>query len=560
MAERRRFWLICLLLLLAALAFRLAVARYLANDLPDDSKVYSQLARNLLEQKVYSHSTEPPYNPTLIRMPGYPFFLAGTYSLFGEENNTAVRIIQACLDTLTCILIALIAFYWEPDGKRKYAGAMAALALAALCPFSTIYTATILAETLTIFLAVAMCLSATLAFRTVSNKRAIQLWFVTGVIAGIAVLFRPDSGLFAAALGITLIGRIIRFRSSEEDVPDERPPVRNRLLRATVLAATFSAAFCLVLLPWTIRNLRVFDQFQPLAPRHPVMPGEFVPRGYLTWVRTWAQDQRYVGPALFKLDQAPIDVDEIPDTAFDSLEEKKQVATLLEKYNYPLGKQFDEVVQEVPREAPGANESGTPNLANRPEDEYELHDQEVLPDEPTGAIKTEQDQLDAGSYVRMTPEIDAGFARIARERISRSPLRYYLSLPFRRAVSLWFDTHSQYYPFEGELMPLSELDRTSKQHIWLPLFAALTWIYTLLGVAGAWLLWRTNEFETRVWAVLVGLIVFSRLAFFASLENPEPRYVVEIFPFLAILGGLGIGRITGLRLRDWYKSKPVRIQ
>ena len=65
----------------------------------------------------------------------------------------------------------------------------------------------------------------------------------------------------------------------------------------------------------------------------------------------------------------------------------------------------------------------------------------------------------------MTPEIDAAFARIARERISRSPLRYYLQLPFRRAISIWFDTHSQYYPFEGELTPFEDLDYEIHQQL-----------------------------------------------------------------------------------------------
>jgi hypothetical protein len=292
------------------------------------------------------------------------------------------------------------------------------------------------------------------------------------------------------------------------------------------------------------------------------MPGEFVPRGYFNWLRTWIQDQRYIGPALLKLDQAPIDVDEIPDTAFDSLEEKKQIAALFEKYSHPPVAPTEQLpTLEFKPDVPEENESPSGNTAARPsEDEFELNEQENLPDEPEQSLNLERDQVEENQEVKMTPEIDAAFARIARERISRSPIRYYLSLPFRRAVSLWFDTHSQYYPFEGELMPLEELDKSSQQHIWLPLFAALTWIYTLLGVTGAWLLWRTKDYETRRWVFLVGLIVFLRLGFFATLENPEPRYVVEIFPFLTILGGVAAGRIAGLRIRDWYKGKGIRVQ
>ncbi|MDQ1707382.1 MAG: hypothetical protein QOJ88_593, partial [Pyrinomonadaceae bacterium] len=148
--------------------------------------------------------------------------------------------------------------------------------------------------------------------------------------------------------------------------------------------------------------------------------------------------------------------------------------------------------------------------------------------------------------VEMTPEIDAGFARIAQERIGRHPFRYYVVLPLKRARSLWFDTHSQYYPFEGDLLPLDDLDFEHHQHYWLPLFAGLTLLFTLLGVAGGWVLWQTGEFVSRQWLLLVVLIVFIRLGFFATLENPEPRYVVEIFPFLAILGGLALTRLGSI--------------
>ena len=165
MLKPQKKWFVFLALLVVAAGFRVAIAHWFPNDAPDDGRIYAQIARNVLEQHVYSHETAPPYDPSYIRLPGYPLFLAAVYSIFGHTNNGAVRIAQALIDTGTCALVALLAFYWQPDEKRKRATAIAALALAAVCPFTTIYAVTILTEVPTNFFVVAMCLAATLAFR-----------------------------------------------------------------------------------------------------------------------------------------------------------------------------------------------------------------------------------------------------------------------------------------------------------------------------------------------------------------------------------------------------------
>ena len=85
----------------------------------------------------------------------------------------------------------------------------------------------------------------------------------------------------------------------------------------------------------------------------------------------------------------------------------------------------------------------------------------------------------------MTPEIYAVFGPIADERIARSPVRFYFFVPAKRAASLWFDSHSLYYPFGGQMSPISDLDYDESQQYWLPAFTLLTWIYTLLAIAGA---------------------------------------------------------------------------
>jgi hypothetical protein len=570
--HRRYLWIVVSILVLGG-AFRIAVAHWLPNDAPGDGVIYAQMARNVLEQHVYSHEAQPPYNPSLVRLPGYPLFLAGVYSIFGHTNNGAVRVVEALIDTATCGLIALLAFYWQPDEQKKRTSAIAALALAAICPFTTIYAATILTEVPTNFLVMAMMLAATLALRkqlttedTEEGKRkrtrqTLQWWIVAGAIGGLAVLFRPDNGLFVAAVGLTLVVvGVSRLWSAPAErsalecadssalskAASSRRTPKGRLaqpvLQMLFCGVLFSIAFAFVLTPWTIRNWRVFHLFQPLSPAHAEMPGEFVPRGYGLWLRTWLDDDSYIAPLLWSLDTDPIDFEEIPPYAFDSAEEKNRVAALIEKYNHPDGappaaESSQEKAPAAPQPSPfAANANPAPSPKKTPANSNANNEEEDTEEDDEESEKEQQ------GPVEMTPEIDAGFAEIARARIARHRFQFYVGLPIKRARTMWFDTHSQYWPFEGTLLPFEDLDYAGHQQIWLPLFAGLTALYTLLGLAGAWFLWGSGKFAARQWVLLVGLAIVLRLILFSSMENPEPRYLVEFFPFLSILGGIAIGQ------------------
>src|SRR5947208_13574573 len=94
----RKQRVIFLSLIVLAAGFRLAVVHWMPNDSAGDSIGYEQIARNVLEQHVYTHVEEAPYEPTNVRLPGYPLFLAAIYSVFGHTNNTAVRVVQALVD------------------------------------------------------------------------------------------------------------------------------------------------------------------------------------------------------------------------------------------------------------------------------------------------------------------------------------------------------------------------------------------------------------------------------------------------------------------------------
>src|SRR5258707_1405585 len=141
----RRNWLFFLLATMAALALRLFfVFRF--PHVAGDTLIYGDIAKNWLHHGMYAISDGDIVRPTLIRLPGYPAFLAAMFSVFGQEHYNAVMIAQALIDTNTCLVIAALALQLMNTRAAK-----AAYFLAALCPFTANYVASPLTETLAIF-------------------------------------------------------------------------------------------------------------------------------------------------------------------------------------------------------------------------------------------------------------------------------------------------------------------------------------------------------------------------------------------------------------------------
>jgi hypothetical protein len=123
--------------------------------------------------------------------------------------------VQGVIDTFSCILIALIAWNWDPNEQRKRTSAAAAFVLAALCPFMVIYVGTMLTETITVFLACCMTLPATYALKSPRRSMAAFWWISTGLIGGICNA-RPDAGLFLEVLVNSGYCLFIRRRFGEK--------------------------------------------------------------------------------------------------------------------------------------------------------------------------------------------------------------------------------------------------------------------------------------------------------------------------------------------------------
>lgn len=291
-----------------ALAAGLALRVWFIEHSPKvtgDSLVYGDIAKNWLRHGVYGFSNGLGTRPTLLRLPGYPMFLAGCFAAFGVDHYGAPMFVQAFVDLGTCLLVAGIA-------GRLY-GVKAwwlALWLGVLCPFTANYAGAALTETLSL-----LCVAA--AFYAVVRWRdagmGMNRWVaMAGAAMAYAVLLRPEQGLLAAAA-----------------VPAMGWMGRRRLGPVVVVAVLV----VLPLGPWAIRNWVTFRVVQPLAPRNANDPGEMVPVGFQRWFRTWGGDFISTEQVYWHYDTDPILVTDLPQRAFDSDSQRRATAQLLEEYN-----------------------------------------------------------------------------------------------------------------------------------------------------------------------------------------------------------------------------------
>src|SRR4051812_5425221 len=136
--------------LLAGALLRLWMLKHFF-EVTGDALVYGGIAKNLLLSGRYALTvgTGETY-PTLIRLPGYPLFLAACFKIFGMEKYGSAAYVQIVLDLVACLLLADVAGRVAPERLKGGAG-YCTLWLAALCPFTAVYVANPLTEGLTLF-------------------------------------------------------------------------------------------------------------------------------------------------------------------------------------------------------------------------------------------------------------------------------------------------------------------------------------------------------------------------------------------------------------------------
>jgi hypothetical protein len=456
-----------------------------------DSLIYGDMAKNLLLHGQYALTgVAGKLNPTLIRLPGFPIFLALCFRVFGMENYASTAWVQIALELAGCLLLADFAGRIAPvalrcgvdgHGSRFSRGtAHATLWLAALCPFTAIYAAEPMPEALTLFM-IALALWSAERFRERPGWGP-ALCFTFAVTY--AALLRPDGALVAVTLAPALVIVLLctdagcpilaTFFSRKGGKPQS--PTGPRLVRIAVVCLLLALA---PFTAWTLRNWQVFQLFQPLAPRYANDPGQETYPGWQRWVKTWSLDFVSTYEVYWEVPGAPLDLAKLPSRAFDSPAQYEETAALAADYN------------------------------------------------------------DRDNAKDIVPDVDARFGHLADERIAAHPLRYYLWLPLGRVADMWMRPRVENMDIDLDWWVYAH-HRAETRFSWA--CAGLNALYLLLALAGFCL-------RPRFWPWMVAYMVL-RSALLMIVEAPEARYTLECFPMLFTLDGIAVcAGFTRCRLR-----------
>ena len=224
-----------LILFLLALTVRLLYVLFFSQfPLLKDDLQYNMITKNILDGNGFSYDS---VNPTAARGPLYPLFLAATYFIFGYDYNTA-RVLQAIIGAITCLLVYFIA-------KKLYNQNIGffAFVIASIYPSLMGYSGLLYSETLAAFL-----VSLTILFYILSSEKKSFLFFViTGISFGLLILCYPKFLFLPVLFGFS----IYFFNEFRKEF--------FKYFFALIVGVVF------ILTPWTLRNIKEFGKFIPVA-------------------------------------------------------------------------------------------------------------------------------------------------------------------------------------------------------------------------------------------------------------------------------------------------------
>lgn len=140
---------------------------------------------------------------------------------------------------------------------------------------------------------------------------------------------------------------------------------------------------------------------------------------------------------------------------------------------------------------------------------------------------------DYNQVLHVTPDLDKRFNALAAARIRAHPIRYYVNLPLLRILDMWLRPRTEMLPCDSRWWEFND------DPIWASLaiaFGIINLGYVLCALVG----W-TSARRLALTELLILFIVL-RSGFLGTLENPEPRYTLEMYPIVIVLAAAAIGR------------------
>jgi 4-amino-4-deoxy-L-arabinose transferase-like glycosyltransferase len=230
-------WKILVLSVMAvALLLRLVwTLKYSPTELSADPYYYDQTATGIVLGEGYHNGSLAAYRP-----PGYPYFLAAIYHIFGHDH-LAVKIIQVLLSMVSCFL----AYALVKRVLDRSAAALSACVMA-LYPQFVRYPGELWSETL--FICLFLC--ALLFLFRFRHSTSLRDGVASGVLLGLTALVREVALYFIVPVALWL------YLST-------RGP--GRAATAIRRIGVVVAAMVLTVCPWTIRNYVVFGKLVPIS-------------------------------------------------------------------------------------------------------------------------------------------------------------------------------------------------------------------------------------------------------------------------------------------------------
>jgi 4-amino-4-deoxy-L-arabinose transferase-like glycosyltransferase len=144
---------------------------------------------------------------------------------------------------------------------------------------------------------------------------------------------------------------------------------------------------------------------------------------------------------------------------------------------------------------------------------------------------------DYNQLLDITPQLDKRFEALASARIAAHPARYYVVLPILRIADMWLRPRTEMLPSDSRWWEFNDEPKWSALALG---FGVINLFYVLCALAGA------LQSRGLQWAGLLVLFVVLRSAFLGTLENPEPRYTLEMYPAVIVFAAAALGNKKNL--------------